>query len=126
MNEVAPAFGLGNIGQVEHEAGLDQLLGLAAVVELGGAHGLAADDAADDDRPRGTAGTGDGTVDPVVVGLVVESLGKFGHGRGLAAGRPPVCDFQIGGLGGHAERQRHGRRQSGLQDAQVHRNFPPL
>ena len=77
--------------------GLDQLLGLAAVVEHGGAHRVAAGDAADHDRPRDVAGAGDGAVDPVVAGGV-ERLGELGDRRRLAARRPPVGDLEVGGV----------------------------
>ena len=43
--------------------GLYKLFGLAAMVELGGAHRIAAGDAADHDRTRGAAGTGNGAID---------------------------------------------------------------
>ena len=86
---------VGDIGQVAHQAGLDQFLGLPAMVELGGAHRIAAGDAADHDRPCRIAGAGDGAVDPMVAGGV-ERLGEFGDCRRFAARRPPMGDFEIG------------------------------
>ena len=88
---------VGEVGQVAHQAGLDQLLGLAAVVELGGPHRVAAGDAADHDRPRGVARAGDGAVDPFVAGGV-EGLGELGDRRRLAARRPPVRDLEVRGV----------------------------
>ena len=100
-----PAFLLGDLGQVAHQPGLHQLLGLAAVVELRGAHRVAAGDAADHDRPRGAAAAGDGAVHPLVAGGV-EGLGELGDRRGFAARRPPVGDFEIGRLGAANSQQR--------------------
>jgi hypothetical protein len=42
IDDIAPAFGLGQLGQVEHQASLDQFLGLTAMVELRGGHRVAA------------------------------------------------------------------------------------
>ena len=59
-----------------------QLFRLTAVVELGRSHRIAAGDPADDDRPGGAAGTGNGAVYPVVAGRV-EGLGELGDGGGF-------------------------------------------
>ena len=96
------------------QAGLDQFLGLAAVVELGGGHRVAAGDAADHDRAGGAAAAGDRAVDPLVAGGV-ERLGEFGDSRGLAAGGPPMGDFEVGRAGrrreGQGDRGGQGSRQ---------------
>ena len=44
-DDLGPFLLGGELGEVEHQAGRDQFLGLAAVVELGGAHRIAAGDA---------------------------------------------------------------------------------
>ena len=105
IDDVLPAFLLGQFGQVEHQAGLDQLFGLTAMVELGGGHRIAAGDARDHDGTGGAAAAGEGAVDPLVAGGV-ERLGKFGNGCGFAAGRPPVSDFKVHGLGSRRKCQQ--------------------
>ena len=62
------------------------------MVQHRSAHWLAADDAADDDRARGPARSGNCAVDPGVAGCV-EGLGEFGHSSRFAARGPPVCDL---------------------------------
>jgi hypothetical protein len=46
---------------------------------------------------RRAAAAGDGAVDPLVAGGV-ERLGEFGDRGSLAARRPPMGDFEIGGV----------------------------
>jgi hypothetical protein len=94
-DEILPAFLLGQFGEVAHQARLHQFLGLAAMVELGRGHRIAAGDAADENGPRRVAAAGDGAVDPFVAGGV-EGLRELGDSGCLAARRPPVGHFKIG------------------------------
>jgi hypothetical protein len=117
LDELLPALLGGELGEVAHEAGLHQLLGLLAVVEHRGAHRLAAGDAADHDRSRDVARARDRAVDPLVPGRV-ERLRELGDRSCLAAGGPPVGDLQVdagrtlglGRLGGLPGLGRLGRR----------------
>src|SRR6185295_16029448 len=87
------------LGQVLHEAGGDQIVGVLAGVELGGTGRIPAHDAADDDRAGCVAGTADGAVDPLVATAeTIEGLGEFTHRCGFTARRPPMRNFAIGGL----------------------------
>ena len=83
-DNLGPLFLRGKVGQITHQAGLHQFLRLAAMVELRGAHRVAAGDTADHDRTRRTAGPGNGAIDPFVA-CRIESLGEFGNGGGFAA-----------------------------------------
>jgi len=123
-HDLGPLVLGGEVGEVAHQPGLHQFLRLPAMVELGGAHRVAAGDAADHDRPGGAAGAGDGAVDPVIARRI-ERLGEFGHRRGLAARRPPVGDLQIGRRRrpGNVERDRRGK--GGDQDFVSHFGFLP-
>jgi len=110
VDERGPAFSFGEVSQVEHQAGFDEVVGVLAGVQLSGAHRVATENTADDDRACGVAGTSDGAVDPLVAGGI-ESLGEFGNRGCLTARSPPMRDFDVGGANGRT-RQKRGR-QSG-------------
>ncbi|MNY23745.1 hypothetical protein D3C86_1574230 [compost metagenome] len=84
LDHIFPVTLCGNIGKIAHQACLDKLFRLPAVVELGGTHRVATGDAADHDRPGRAARTGNRAVHPFIAGRV-ESLGQFGDGSGFAA-----------------------------------------
>ena len=84
------------MGHVAQKACLDQFFGLPAVVELEGAHRVAADDPAHHHRARGAAAAGDRAVDPLVFGLALEFGSELLHGSRLAARGPPMGDFKVG------------------------------
>src|SRR5690606_31646242 len=83
----------------------------------------AACDAADHDRPRGVAGTGNGAVDPFVAGGV-EGLGKFGDRRGFAARCPPMRNLEVGGDRRRRKGQRDRRDESSGQELITHGVLP--
>ena len=118
-DEILPALLFGKIGEIAHETGFDEFLGLAAMVELRGGHRIAAGDAADEDRPGRISAAGDGAVDPFVAGGI-ECLGEFGDRRSLATGGPPVGDLEFGGECGRRDAAGYTRRERGGRKAITH------
>ena len=122
LDDVFPVALCSNIGQVAHQACLNKLFRLPAVVELGCAHRVAAGDAADHDRPGRAARTGNRTVNPFVTGGV-ESLGQFGDRGGFAARCPPMGHLKIGGPGD--TRRNHDAGQKGRRNNTHSHESPP-
>ena len=97
--KVTPAFFFRQFGQVKKQAFLDQVFGLTTMVELCGAHRVAAQQAGYNGRDGvGSATASNRAINPLVAGSV-ERLGEFIHSCGFTAGGPPVDNFQLGRLG---------------------------
>jgi hypothetical protein len=81
---MGPVFLGCELRKIKHQACFNEIIGILAGIELRGTHGVAAEDARNDDGAGNVTGTGNGAIDPFVASGI-ESFCEFGNGGGFAA-----------------------------------------